>query len=102
MGLVAEHSPLDPFIVRLCRRLEWLICFAASTLVVLLGIDFGRQFVIPGPWLKAPETFLQSMMNWDGGYFGHIVEHVALENIAGHMPGWWHVLDGITGKEITN
>src|SRR5205085_1666832 len=59
---------------RLGQRLHWLICFAGSTLVVLLGIDFGRQFVIPGPWFKAPEPFVESMVHWDGGYFYRIAE----------------------------
>ncbi len=56
------------------QRLHWLICLASSTLIVLLGIDFGRQFVIPGPWFKAPEPFVESMVHWDGGYFFRIAE----------------------------
>jgi hypothetical protein len=56
------------------RRLHWLMCFVASTLVVLLGIDFGRQFIVPGPWFKGPESFLESMVHWDGGYFFRIAK----------------------------
>ncbi|HLJ95617.1 MAG TPA: mannosyltransferase family protein [Gemmataceae bacterium] len=55
-------------------QLQWLICLAGSTVVVLLGVDFGRQFVIPGPWFKAPEPFVESMVHWDGGYFFRIAE----------------------------
>jgi hypothetical protein len=55
-------------------RLQWLICFAASTLVVLLGVDFGRYYVAPGPWFKAPEPLIGLMANWDGGFFVGIVQ----------------------------
>ena len=74
MGSVAEYSSSDSFLVRLGRRWQWLICFAASTAVVFLGVDFGRQYVLPGPWLKAPETFLESLGNWDGNIFYTIVQ----------------------------
>jgi hypothetical protein len=73
--LARWHPQLDPSqrdrhgAQRLRQRLHWLVCFATSTLVVLLGVDFGRQFVIPGPWYKAPESLIESMSNWDGGYF---------------------------------
>lgn len=74
MGAVAEHPSVDPSRTQRSTHLHWLIGFGASTLVVLLGVDFGRQFVIPGPWLKAPEPFLESMVHWDGAYFRHIAE----------------------------
>jgi hypothetical protein len=70
----SEQSSLGPSLNGFSRRLHWLIGFAASTLVVLLGVSFGRQFVIPGPWFKAREPFLESMVHWDGAYFLHIAE----------------------------
>jgi hypothetical protein len=74
MGLVAEHPASELFRVRLGRRLQWPICFAASTLVVFLGVDFGRLYVIPGPWFKDPEPLIRSMMHWDGGFFFGITQ----------------------------
>src|SRR5437899_11471650 len=59
---------------RLDTRLHWLICLVGSTLVVLLGVNFGRQFIKPGPWFKGPEPFIESMVHWDGGYFFRIAE----------------------------
>ncbi len=73
MGL-AEHPSPDAFTARRSWRLQWLICFAASTLVVLLGVDFGRFYVVPGPWFKAPEPLIGLMANWDGGFFVGIVQ----------------------------
>jgi hypothetical protein len=57
------------------QRLHWLICFVSSTLVVLLGVDFGRLCVIPGPWYKTPEPFIESMVHWDGAYFCGIAQN---------------------------
>jgi Mannosyltransferase (PIG-V) len=65
-----EQPYADPDRVHpLGQHLYWLVCFAASSVVVLLGVDFGRLFVIPGPWFKAPEPFIESMVHWDGAYF---------------------------------
>src|SRR5437867_950328 len=74
MGVVAEHSAANAFVARLGQRLPWLVCFTASTLVVLLGVDFGRLYLVPGPWSAAPQTFVGSMVNWDGGYFFQIAQ----------------------------
>jgi hypothetical protein len=59
---------------RLGRPPYWLIGFAVSTLVVLLGLDFGRFYVTPGPWFKAPEPLVDLMANWDGGFFVGITQ----------------------------
>jgi hypothetical protein len=74
MGWVAEQSSPDSWLLRVARRQHWLICFLVSMFLVLLGVDFGRQFILPGPWCKAPETFLECMGNWDGGYFSSITQ----------------------------
>jgi hypothetical protein len=74
MGAVIEDAAQEPLWTRQSRQLHGLVGFAASTLVVLLGVDFGRQFLIPGPWLRAPEPFIESMVHWDGGYFFRIAQ----------------------------
>jgi hypothetical protein len=57
------------------RRLDWLFCFLASSLVVCLGVIFGREFVSPPPLHNAPQrSFLLSFVNWDGNYYRDIAE----------------------------
>src|SRR5439155_13574595 len=74
MGLAAEHSAPNSLVVHLRGRLPWLICFAASTVLVLMGVDFGRYYVAPGPWAKPSDSLIELMVNWDGGFFVGIVQ----------------------------
>jgi hypothetical protein len=68
MGLEVKAAAREPLWTRF-SLLPGLIAFLASTLIVLLGVDFGRQFVLPGPWMRAPEPFVESLVHWDGNYF---------------------------------
>src|SRR2546429_5635743 len=55
-------------------RLDWLLCYGASTLVVFLGVALGRQVVLPEPRHPNPgEPFLGSLCHWDGTYYRDIV-----------------------------
>jgi hypothetical protein len=42
-------------------------------LVVLLGANFGRFYVTPGPWAKPSDSLIELLVNWDGGFFVGIV-----------------------------
>lgn len=60
---------------KFAQRGDWLIAYAAGTLVVMLGVVFGRAFVMPAPrHPAAAEAFLDSLVHWDATYYRDILQ----------------------------
>jgi hypothetical protein len=49
-------------------RRDWFICYLAGTLVVVLGVAFGRGY-LANPVGSPPASFIDSFGRWDGTYY---------------------------------
>jgi hypothetical protein len=55
------------------RHGDWLLVFAASTLVAVLGVAFGREYVpAVGGVPRTPGPLLNGFVRWDGAYYRDI------------------------------
>jgi hypothetical protein len=52
--------------------LSAMLIFAASRLVVILGVDFGKLLVHPGLWDAGPAWY-HRLLRWDSGWYEEIV-----------------------------
>jgi Mannosyltransferase (PIG-V) len=58
---------------RLGERSDWLACYVASTLVVILGVVLGRECVKPtNVQDTSSEPFIHSFVHWDGWFYRDI------------------------------
>jgi hypothetical protein len=54
------------------RRADWLLVFAASTLVAVLGVAFGREYLPVVGGVKPDGPLLDAFVRWDGAYYRDI------------------------------
>lgn len=62
-------------LLRVSTKLDWLGCFASSTMLVILGVCFGRAYIPASPdhvhvlGRTQNESFIESFANWDGAWY---------------------------------
>lgn len=65
--------PAGDVVVSRLSESRWLVYSLATTVVVILGVVFGHDFLeLSGHWLARKGTVLDSFANWDGHWYATI------------------------------